>query len=434
VTKDIRISITFPHHPKTIKLRRKLGHKGVDCLITLWTFAGEYRPKGDFSNMTDEDIAIAAGWDEDPKIFIAALLETGYLKSRHATADNNARYFLNDWKEHNPWSFYSDERSEMARSAAGARWERRSKGIKKTAEKSPHKEHSACPTHTERIPDACGAQGKRYAPSPSPSPSPSPLPSPGGAGGGRSPSELQIRIEAMLGQFPDDERDLVERFLSAAAAENKSRRIADRTRHKLVNELFQLKCDFPDRFAAGLEGTVNRDAPNINYVRKVILGLGKQKQRTLQFRDAQKRKEEYDASRIAREKADRSAEKTREETRRRQRVREEAARTKGAGHGPGGQDAAGGSVRGVGQGRGAAGDRRGGETAAEKGGGAVEDGGGRPAVIEVSLADYLPGGPGAGGTEHAHGAGPGDGDAGRRPVVSAPGDRGGSDGRLLGER
>jgi len=49
VTKDIRIAITFPNHPKTIKLRRKIGHKGVDCLLKLWCFCGEYRPKGDMS-------------------------------------------------------------------------------------------------------------------------------------------------------------------------------------------------------------------------------------------------------------------------------------------------------------------------------------------------------------------------------------------------
>ena len=225
----------------------------------------------------------------------------------------------------------------------------------------------------------------------------------------------------MLEQFTEDERDLVNRFLSAAATERKSGKIADKTRHTIVNELFQIRCDYPDRFAAGLEETVDRNVPNLNYLRKVIIGLGKQKQRTLQFRDAQKRREEYRANRIARERADREAERSREETKRRQRAREEADREKGAGNGQGEKGAAGGAVRGAGQGRGAAGDRRHGEAAAQKGGQTADDCGGGPAITEVALSDHLPGGAGAGGAEHGDGAGPGDGDGGRGALVQASG-------------
>jgi len=499
VTKDIRIAITFPNHPKTIKLRRKIGHKGVDCLLKLWCFCGEYRPKGDMSNMSDEDVAIAAGWDEDPKVFIAALLEVGYIRARHATADNNARYYLHGWKDHNPWAYYSDERSSRARESASHKWGgtsyenrmQRSKRLSDARAKGRHtreewealflicgekclrcgsteeivKDHitpiyqggsdgieniqplcrscnsskgpddrdlrpvgwykrlrNACETPAKRLQNACGVPA--MTPAPSPSPSPSPLPPPGGPGGPTSPSDeakdaLRQGIAMLLGQFNADERDLVDKFLAQAASERKSGKMADRTRHTLLNELFQVRADFPDRFLAGMEETTDREAPNINYLRKVIANLGQQKQRSLKFRDAQRRREEYEAKRKAQEKLDRAHERNMEDRKRRERARQEAGT-----HGPGRGGAAGGDMPRHGQGHGPEGDRRPpqndkeqGAPAAAQGRGAVGDRGNGAPYTEVSLSDHI--GPASPGASHADGEQPGDGDDGCGALVPA---------------
>lgn len=420
MTKDIRIAITFPNHPKTIKLRRKIGHKGVDCLLKLWCFCGEYRPKGDMSNMSDEDVAIAAGWDEDPKVFIAALLEVGYIRARHATADNNARYYLHGWKDHNPWAYYSDERTEMARSAADARWEKRRKRSPGTTGTRPNRERGGCEAHTQRKRSGCEAYAEGNAPSPTPSPTPSPPP--GGVGETHSVDDIHLRIKAILGQFKHDEKELVEMFLEQASAERKSGRIADRTRHGLLNELFQIRCDFPERFLAGMEETTDREKPNINYLRAVIAGLGKQKQCELRYRGNQKRREELRASRIARERADREHEKNLEDRKRRERARREEA-----GYGPDRDGATGGGVPRDGRGNRAEGNRGTGQNsrcpqvpAAQGGGRTMDDGQGcTPKVTEVSLSDYLP--PESPGAVHADGGSSGDGDGGRGALVQASG-------------
>lgn len=43
---DIRLSVHFPDHPKTIKLDRRLGFQGVRSLLSLWAWAAQTRPDG----------------------------------------------------------------------------------------------------------------------------------------------------------------------------------------------------------------------------------------------------------------------------------------------------------------------------------------------------------------------------------------------------
>jgi type IV secretory pathway VirB10-like protein len=223
----------------------------------------------------------------------------------------------------------------------------------------------------------------------------------------------------LLGQFNADERDLVDKFLAQAASERKSGKMADRTRHTLLNELFQVRADFPDRFLAGMEETTDREAPNINYLRKVIANLGQQKQRSLKFRDAQRRREEYEAKRKAQEKLDRAHERNMEDRKRRERARQEAGT-----HGPGRGGAAGGDMPRHGQGHGPEGDRRPpqndkeqGAPAAAQGRGAVGDRGNGAPYTEVSLSDHI--GPASPGASHADGEQPGDGDDGCGALVPA---------------
>ena len=57
---DIRPSVTFFDHPKTIRLIERLGLEGAWALLRLWVFTAQYRPDGRLNDLDEEDIAIAA--------------------------------------------------------------------------------------------------------------------------------------------------------------------------------------------------------------------------------------------------------------------------------------------------------------------------------------------------------------------------------------
>ena len=105
---DIRLSVFFLDHPKTVKLKRRLGLEGVESLIRLWTWAALNRPDGDVGQDSD-DIEIAARWDGEPGAFVSALESLKWIDLR------DGRYLLHDWQEHNPWAADADERSDEAR-------------------------------------------------------------------------------------------------------------------------------------------------------------------------------------------------------------------------------------------------------------------------------------------------------------------------------
>lgn len=152
---DIRVLTTFPRHPKTIKLKRLLGT--WEPIIVLWLWAAESRPSGSLSGMEPEDIAIACMWDGDAQELIDALLKVRFLHKQK----KGGAYVLHGWNEHNAYAANADKRSEKARLAAQARWERRLNGCSDDAKvKVEHGKNDA----------------QARAPSPSPSPNPTPIP------------------------------------------------------------------------------------------------------------------------------------------------------------------------------------------------------------------------------------------------------------------
>lgn len=76
---DARIATTFPAHPKTKKLIRRLGYAGPWFLVRLFIWVAENRSDGDLSGLSDEDIELAVDWDGDEGAFVAALSEVGFL-------------------------------------------------------------------------------------------------------------------------------------------------------------------------------------------------------------------------------------------------------------------------------------------------------------------------------------------------------------------
>lgn len=126
MNKDIRLSIGFLDHPKTIKLKRKLGPDGMESLIRLWFFCAQYKPSGELNGLEAEDVEIAAKWNGEPGLFLETILALRFLD------ECDGYYSLHDWREHNGFAAYANERSEQARNAASAKWKRSETDPKQT--------------------------------------------------------------------------------------------------------------------------------------------------------------------------------------------------------------------------------------------------------------------------------------------------------------
>ena len=90
---DIRLSVGFWEHPKTVKLTRRLGLEGVRSLQILWLWAAQNRPDGVLSGMDAEDIEIAAKWDGEATALCDTLEDLGWLDKKEDV------YMLHDWDD-----------------------------------------------------------------------------------------------------------------------------------------------------------------------------------------------------------------------------------------------------------------------------------------------------------------------------------------------
>ena len=154
---DIRLLVSFKNHRKRKRLKMLLGPGSTDYLIDIWLTAAEDRPDGILTSWDELDIAIAAGWEEDPAALVDALVKTKWIDK-----DSDGTYLLHDWEEHQGWACGAKARSSAAKKAANIRWAKRL-GQPETCEPDSDSNASALRPHQERI-----------APSPIPSPKPSP--------------------------------------------------------------------------------------------------------------------------------------------------------------------------------------------------------------------------------------------------------------------
>lgn len=113
---DIRVRTTFSRHPKTRKLRRRLGADGVLSLLELWIFTAESRSDGVLHGLDEEDIGEVSGWRGEAQDFVKSLADIGFLDH------DGDGYVIHDWAENNPWAAGAERRSQQARDAAKARW------------------------------------------------------------------------------------------------------------------------------------------------------------------------------------------------------------------------------------------------------------------------------------------------------------------------
>lgn len=160
---DIRIPVSFIGHRKRRKLNLMLGvPECAGYLLDLWLNAAMNRPKGVLHDMDAADIALDAGWEGDPDVFVEGLVNCGFLD-----VDDEGVYVIHDWNVHQGYAQFSEERSEQARNAANVRWAKRRAGSGNAA----------------GMPEQCGEHVSALPPdtesnAPSPVPSPSPLPDP----------------------------------------------------------------------------------------------------------------------------------------------------------------------------------------------------------------------------------------------------------------
>jgi hypothetical protein len=115
---DIRVGVTEADDPKTEKLVRRCGEGAFRCWIRLKSYARLSRPDGHLTGMTGEDIEIASGWSGEPGLFCDTLVSIGQLES------SGEAFSIRDWALMQPYADSSAARSEHARKAAHARWNR----------------------------------------------------------------------------------------------------------------------------------------------------------------------------------------------------------------------------------------------------------------------------------------------------------------------
>lgn len=113
---DIRLSLEFFDHPKSKKLKKRLGLEGVMALLKLWAWTAGNRPGGMLTGLDAEAVELAADWDGEDGTFVSTLLDLRLLD------DADGTFAIHDWEDHQAYASKSEERSSKAKKAAEARW------------------------------------------------------------------------------------------------------------------------------------------------------------------------------------------------------------------------------------------------------------------------------------------------------------------------
>ena len=97
----IELHVNLPAHKKTKRLVRLLGlsvpqdiPRAVGHLCILWLWAIENATDGTLKGFDAEDIADAAGWNDDPQVFLDAMIDSGFLD---VEGDS---YHIHDWMDY----------------------------------------------------------------------------------------------------------------------------------------------------------------------------------------------------------------------------------------------------------------------------------------------------------------------------------------------
>ena len=84
-------------HPKLIRLINKLKIEKVfalGLLISLWLWASKYAQDGDLAKFGSAEIALGSGWNENPDVWINALVEVHFLDK------TGSQLLIHDWDKY----------------------------------------------------------------------------------------------------------------------------------------------------------------------------------------------------------------------------------------------------------------------------------------------------------------------------------------------
>lgn len=143
---DVRVSTALPTHPKTLRLEHALGPAGFAALVKLFCWAGDHRPDGDLSGISDDDLELSVGWKQKQRL-IPVLAKVGFLEGKARSRR------IHDWNYHQPFVATKSQRIERARLAAAARWQKASPEQKREQAKK-----AAAARWNPQTADACAEQ------------------------------------------------------------------------------------------------------------------------------------------------------------------------------------------------------------------------------------------------------------------------------------
>lgn len=136
-------------HPKTARLRRRLGVSlptAIGHLHLLWWWALDYAPSGDLSSFDPDVLADAACWEDDPGLFVRALLAAGFV-------DEDLK--IHDWDDYA--GRLLDRREANARRMRAARWARRAAIVGDAPFSAREPDNTAArAAHVRGLPDLTG--------------------------------------------------------------------------------------------------------------------------------------------------------------------------------------------------------------------------------------------------------------------------------------
>ena len=129
---DFRILVGFSDNRKTKKLVAVMGEGAIRQLLRLFEFTRENRPKGVLLELDRAAIGeIASGCvighditQQDAEGITDAFHTAGFLDLKR-----NGSYEVHDWREINPYGFFSKERKKQAQKAAKTRWLKKHNGL-----------------------------------------------------------------------------------------------------------------------------------------------------------------------------------------------------------------------------------------------------------------------------------------------------------------
>ena len=127
LSNDIRLDVGFLRNLKTIKFSRSLGGSMSDpviCMLRLWMYCSERHKKGVMEGMDRLDLEAAAGWTGMQGAFSEHAISMLWVDEA-----SDGTLSIHDWKDHQPYIYHHDRRSEIAKSGAVARWDKKKKRI-----------------------------------------------------------------------------------------------------------------------------------------------------------------------------------------------------------------------------------------------------------------------------------------------------------------